>query len=119
MGDIVIVANKNIPENSLSTEDIKNIFLGKKKKWNDNSPIIVVLNNSKPVHHDLLNQYIRRTPSQFKNTWRRLVFSGGGRYPRTFSEDTEVIDFVSSFDGAVSYIDIRHVNDSVKIIQPE
>ena len=119
LSDVVIVANKNVAENSLSTEEIKKIFLGKKNKWRDNSPITIVVNKTAPVYLELLDKYVKRTPSQFQNNWKRLVFTGEGKYPRSFSDDEKIIDFVSSNDGAISYVDADKVNDKVKIIQPE
>lgn len=117
--DIVIIANKNVAEDSLSIEDIKRIFLGKKKKWKDNSPVTIAFNKTPSIHNDLLKKYVMRTPSQFKNTWRRLVFTGEGKYPLSFSSDMKMINFIGSKEGAIGYIDADQVNDKVKIIKPE
>ena len=119
LGEMVIIANKSIHENSLPQEEIKNIFLGKRKKWQDNTPIIIALNGNEHLHKELLRNYAKRTPSQFKAVWRRLLYTGEGGIPQTFESDMAIIDFVASKTGAVSYIDATHLNDKVKLIHPE
>ena len=117
--DMVIIANKNVPDDSLTKEDIKQIFLGKKKKWKDNSPITVVLAKTGEAHTELLTKYIDRTPSQFNNVWKRLVFTGEAIYPTSFSNDSKVIDFVSSRKGAIGYVISNHPPNNIKIIKTE
>lgn len=119
LGEMVIIANKSIHENTLPKEEIKNIFLGKKKKWQDNTPIVIALNGNENTHKDLLRNYAKRTSSQFKAVWRRLLYTGEGGIPQILKSDVAIIDFVASKTGAISYIDANNLNDKVKIIHPE
>ena len=118
--EVIIIANKEVPENTLPKEEIKRIFLGKKKKWRDNTPITIVLRKPDKIHQELLNTYVNRTSSQFLNVWKRMVFTGEAQYPRLFSNQDSLIDFVATHKGAVSYIDSDQLNiNKVKIIKPE
>ena len=118
-GDLIFIANKSVPEDSVSTKDLKNIFIGKKKKWQDNSTITIAINNTESIHMELLHKYVRRSPAQFRNIWKRMVFTGEGKFPKSFSSSEKVIEFVASKTGAIGYIDADQVNDTVKIIKPE
>ena len=46
-GEVVLVANKNVPDNDLAKDEIKAIFLGNKTKWSDDTRITFVINTSK------------------------------------------------------------------------
>ena len=37
--DLVMIAHKDVPDTSLTQNDIQDIYLGKKTKWGDNSEI--------------------------------------------------------------------------------
>lgn len=117
--EIVLIANKGISENSLSKEEIKRIFLGKKKKWQDNTPITIILRKRDDTHEELLKKYVQRSPKQFQNVWRRLVFTGEGQFPRSISNEGKLIDVVAKQKGAISYIDSAQLNNKVKIIHAE
>lgn len=117
--DFVFIVNKSLAENALPKEDIKNIFLGKKKKWEDNSDIFIVLNKNETVHRELLKKYVRRSPAQFRNVWKKLVFTGEAKFPRSFSSDDVIIDYVSHKKGSIGYISRGRADGNVKIIVTE
>ena len=117
--DITIIVNKDVPDEVLSKEDIKQIFLGKKKKWKDNTPITVVLGKTGEAQMVLLMNYVERTPSQFNNVWKRLVFTGEASFPRSFSDDKKIIEFVASKKGAIGYVTAGGFSNSIKVIRTE
>ena len=42
-GEVVLVANKNVPDNDLAKDEIKAIFLGNKTKWSDDTVLFIRL----------------------------------------------------------------------------
>jgi len=101
--EVLIIANKNVSEDSISKVEVKNIFLGKTVKWADKSNIsFVILKNG--IHKDFLKEYIKRSSSQYKNYWKKMVFTGKGSQPRAFETEKELIQYVAETDGAVGYI---------------
>jgi len=101
--EVLIVANKNVSQDSLSKEEVQNIFLGKTVKWVDKSNItFVVLKND--VHKDFLKEYIKRSTSQYGNYWKKMVFTGKGRKPIAFETEKELVQYVAETEGAVGYI---------------
>jgi ABC-type phosphate transport system substrate-binding protein len=102
--DVLIITNPGIPVSSLKKKEIQDIFTGKKTRWNGNGKIIIATLKDSEVHEEFLREFVNKTPSQFRNFWRRKVFSGEGRMPKTFADEASLIDFVTHTKGAVGYI---------------
>jgi ABC-type phosphate transport system substrate-binding protein len=101
--DVLIIANKNVSEDSISKEEVKNIFLGKTVKWLDKSSIsFVILKND--VHKDFLKEYIKRSSSQYGNYWKKMVFTGKGSKPKAFETEKDLVRYVAETKGAIGYI---------------
>ncbi len=116
-GDIVIIANKNVAESSLSSEEVKNIFLFKKKKWGNGQSIDFVVLKDGAVQEGFLKNYAKKTPSQFKRYFKTLVFTGKGKPPKSFATEAELIGYVASTEGAIGYASSGAKTGSVKTIQ--
>jgi ABC-type phosphate transport system substrate-binding protein len=114
--DVLIIANPDTPVSSLKKKEIKDIFTGKMTRWNSSGKIIIATLKDSELHREFLRQYVKKTPSQFKNYWRRKVFTGEGRLPKIFKTEAGLIDFVASTKGAVGYISST-TRKPVKIIE--
>jgi ABC-type phosphate transport system substrate-binding protein len=115
--DVVIICNKGVSDTSLSKDDIKNIYLGKKSSWSDNTKITFVTLSDSDIQKSFLKEYINKTPSQFNTYWKKLVFTGKGKMPKSFDSDADLIDFVSKTDGALGYVSASSESDDVKVIK--
>ncbi len=102
--DVLIVTNPGTEVASLKKKDIKDIFTGKKTRWNNGGKIVIAILESPGVHKEFLWEFVRKTPSQFRNYWRRKVFTGEGKLPKSFRSEAELVDFVAGTKGAVGYI---------------
>lgn len=102
--DMVVIANPATPLSSLKKREVRDIFTGKKTRWKKGSAkiIIAVLEDS-DLHRRFLRRYVKKTPSQFRNFWRKKVFTGEGKSPKTFKRETDLIKFVAKTKGAVGY----------------
>lgn len=112
---VVIIANNSVAQDSLNKQDLQNIFLGKMAKWSDNSSIYFVTSEN-DIHEDFLKMYINRSSSQFRNYWRKMVFTGKGQKPKAFKTDEELIQFVSETSGAIGYVSSDAALKNVKTI---
>ena len=114
--EVTVIANKNISETSLSNSEIKNISLGNIVKWPDNTPVhFVTLEGD--IHRDFLKTYLKRSTSQYKNHWRKMVFTGKGCKPKCFKTEAELIQYVSQTNGAIGYIGRGTGTKDVKILE--
>jgi ABC-type phosphate transport system substrate-binding protein len=101
--EVLIIANKNVPEDSISKTEVKDIFLGKTVKWADKSNIsFVILKND--VHKAFLKEYIKRSSSQYGNYWKKMVFTGKGMKPKAFDTEKELVQYVAETKGSIGYI---------------
>jgi len=101
--DVVIIGNKDIPESSLSKTDIQNIFLGKKTKLGSTKIAFVIL-KSGDVHENFLKVYLSRTPAQYKKYWKKIVFTGKGKAPKSLKTEEALVEHVKNTEGAIGYI---------------
>jgi ABC-type phosphate transport system substrate-binding protein len=93
-----------VPENTLSQQEIQEIFLGKRVQWSDNSKIRFVTVGDAEVHSMFLKQYVKLSEADWKIYWKRMVFTGRGMPPETIATEAEIIEFVAKTKGAVGYI---------------
>lgn len=114
--DVIIIVNNKAPDTVLSDLQIQKIFTGKETMWSSNEKIIVTVLKDDNIHETFLKKFVRRTETQFKNTWRRILFTGKGSTPREFSNTEEMINFISVNRLAIGYIPINELNDKVKAI---
>ncbi|MBU0992348.1 MAG: substrate-binding domain-containing protein [Proteobacteria bacterium] len=114
--DVLIIANKDVPDTTLSSDDVKKIFLGKNVQWSNNAHIIIVISKNEDIHKDFLKRYVKRTASQYKAYWRNMLFTGNGIEPRSFDSEEKLMEYVANTPGVVSYIDSGTVPVNVNTI---
>ncbi len=114
---LIIISNKSVSEDSLDKESIKKIYSGKMTKWSDNESIIVTVVDGSDFHKNFLKEYVKKSSTQFKRTWKKLVFTGKGDYPQKFEDVESLIDYVAKTKGAIGYITTDAAdNDKVKVL---
>ena len=117
---IAIIANKDVPTDHLTAEAIKKIFLGDTINWEANEGIIVVLLRDETIHKAFIKQYIKRTPTQFENVWRRNLFTGKGARSKRVDSIDDLIQYVATTKSAIGYIPAdTSLPDDVKKISIE
>jgi ABC-type phosphate transport system substrate-binding protein len=112
--DVRIIVHPDVQE-SISVNDIRNIFLGKKTQWSNNQRIRFVLLTEKTTYRTFITNYVRKTLYQYRNYWRKKVFTGTGMMPIMFSSCSQSIDYVRRTKGAISFVpETCAVSDGVK-----
>lgn len=102
--ELIIVANRNIKQNEISKDEIKFIYLGRKKKWDDDSRITFVVLRSKLYQEKFMTNFLGKTPEQFDHYWKQNVFTGNGQTPITIENIKDLVDFIANRDGSVGYV---------------
>ena len=114
--DIVLVVNKEVEENTLSKEEIKQIFLRNKTRWKNEGLIEFVIQDEGTTHKEFLKTYVGRSSKQYIMTMRQLVFLGKGDFPKKFQTDRELIEYIAANKNTIGYVENDNVNDTVKKI---
>lgn len=109
--DVALIMHKGkVKPVSLSEQEIKEVFLGQKTRWEDNSVIRFAVYTEDRALLAFLKNYVKKTPIQYNNYWKKLVFSGKGIMPKMFDDSQKVLDFVSNTEGAISFISAKDVD---------
>jgi ABC-type phosphate transport system substrate-binding protein len=114
--NVLIIANKNVKDSVITKADLKEIFLGKKVQWTDNTKIRFVTLKESGSHKTFLRTYINKSSQQYSNYWRKMVFTGKGKIPKSFATSAEMIEYVSGTNGAVGYIESSATSSNVNTI---
>lgn len=113
--DVVMIAHKDIGIESISAKEIKYVFLGKLNKINDKKIIPITLKKG-PVHENFLDEYIKKNSRQFSTFWKKKLFTGKGKPPKSFKTEEELIKYVASTPGAIGYVSAEaKIEDVIKL----
>lgn len=117
MADIAVITNPDMPVTSMSREEIYRIYLGKMKFLPSGAKITPV--DQRPgasARSQFYANVMRKSETEMKSYWSRVVFTGQGQPPLQESDDQAVKNFVAKTPSALGYIDKSAVDDSVKVV---
>ncbi len=113
-----VVVNKENKVASLTTDDLTRIFLGKKTLWDSRTRIVPVMpEEESPTGELFLSGTLKKSVSQFRAYWKRLLFSGGGAVPKVFRNHDQLLDFVARQPGAIGIVEASAVDDRVRVLE--
>jgi len=114
--EIVFITHKTVSDQILK-KTIKNIYLGKKTKWDNHQKIVFYTLNSENIHDAFSSQYMNKTSQQFNNYWKRQVFTGKGSIPKSTHSIDEMIEWVENTPGAIGFIPKQEIkNNNIRVI---
>ena len=115
-GEVVFIVNPSSTIEGADRTLIKEIFLGQIVKWSDSSDVsFVLLGEDEATHKEFVREYLKRNPTQFKNHWKKMLFSGKGKIPKMLPPE-KVVEFVATTKGAIGYIGKDADLSTVKIL---
>lgn len=116
--DIVLIANHSVIRDEYRTRTIRAIFGLKLTTWPNGRAITVFVRNSdSQVHIDFCREILRMLPYRLTRNWDRLLFSGTGMIPETVDSDEEMLKRVAETPGAIGYVSIAKVDDTVSVLE--
>lgn len=101
---VIVITNHSVKTNSITQKDLEKIYVGKKTRWGKGEKIVPVLLDIPDIHESFLSKYIKKSPEQFNNYWKRLVFTGRGKELKSFKNQDEIIEFIKNTKGAIGYL---------------
>ncbi len=96
--DVVVISH---PGTTISSSDVKDVFLGD-KQFAGGTKLIPVDNLS--LQDAFLSKYLDMAKTKYNSAWTKKSFRDGLTAPAMKSGDAEVIDFVKQNPGAVGYV---------------
>ncbi|WP_077339167.1 hypothetical protein [Pseudocolwellia agarivorans] len=114
--EVVVIGNPSIKA-TLSSAEVKNLFLGKRKALPDGTKIDVVeLAKESPIREEFHSKFTKKTQAQLNSYWTRLVFTGKGKMPKEASDSKDLISMIASNPGLIGYIDSSEVTSDVVVL---
>jgi ABC-type phosphate transport system substrate-binding protein len=103
----------------IGDDELLRIYLGKKTLWEETGTRIqpALLDEEAATAQAFLETTLKKSVSQYRAYWKRLLFSGGGTAPRTFRNSTQVIDFVARQPGGIGIVDANVADSRVKVLE--
>lgn len=117
--DFKIVVNDTNSSETISKQQLENIFMKKMSNWSNGQPVIPVDQTAASGTRTGFSKAIfGRDTSAIKSYWQRQIFSGRGVPPPEKASDDEVLAFVRVNSGAIGYVssDAR-VGSGVKVLE--
>lgn len=116
--EIAVVVNINNTVKSLTSREVSDIFLARRKIFPSSGEVVFVVEqpqNSK-LREEFFRLLNRMKLNQVNAYWARLQFSGDVQPPKALSNSQSVIKFIKNNRYAIGYIDAGSVDASVHVI---
>ena len=116
-GQIAVVVNQGNEIKSVTLQSLQDIYAGNKVSWSNNHKIFPVsMKTSLEVTQSFFEKALGKSPREMKRAWIRLTLSGAGAPPKMVGSEAEVLLYVAKNEGAIGFVGIDKVNDSVKVL---
>ena len=115
--DFVVVVHAENALSSMTEQDIKQIFLGKKTTWSNDRTIDIIIQEDTDAHTGFTQDILGKTSQQFMIYWKKMLFTGKGLLPRSVKTDAEVKAFVASNPDAIGYLSPDALDNTVKRLE--
>jgi len=103
-GSVKVITSASTPVETLDENLIKNIFLGKTRSLPNGDHAQFVVLGSGDAHDSFLAAYVKKSSSQFKTYWKKQVFTGKGKNPKSFPSEAEIVSYVTKNPGTIGYV---------------
>jgi hypothetical protein len=102
--DVIFVANRDVQISEIKISDLRAIFLGEKTRFADGSHAVPVMLKGGPAHEVFVKNYFDESPNDFREQWRKAVFTGQGSMPKSFDSESALLEYVSVTPGTIGYV---------------
>jgi len=114
--EVAVVVNPKAGVDSLSPEQIANLFLGKATSFPNGAVAAPVDQNEGPVRDDFDNKVLKKDAAGVKAHWAKMQFTGKGNPPKEIGNSADVKKHVAGNPNAIGYIEKSAVDGSVKVV---
>ncbi len=116
--DLAVVVNKANSVSNLTKSQLRKLVLGEQGSWPGGAKVTVALRSpGSPERSGVLKVVCRMSEDDYTQHSMHSDFTGESiTPPRILSSNAAIRQFVASSPGAVGFIPLKDVNDSVKVI---
>lgn len=101
---IVIACSENFGKNTISIDEIREIYLGKRFRLNNTKIIPLNLGIDNPLRNKFEQNILHENKDTLAQYWLQAHYLGH-RTPKVFISQESVAEFLSKVDNSIGYID--------------
>ncbi|MDF3065123.1 MAG: hypothetical protein K0R38_724 [Polyangiaceae bacterium] len=114
---LAVIVNKSNSVSVLSQNELRPIFQTTKKNWDSGQEAIPInLLEDNPLRADFDQAVLGLDPERVARYWTDRKVRGGARPPVRMPTSSAVLKAVASKPGAVGYVRLSEVNNTVKVV---
>jgi hypothetical protein len=115
---LAVVVNKNNPVNNLSTDELREILLGKREYWKGSQKIQVLLPNGGSPEREVTLHMVDMNDSSYREYWLDRTNAGeAAAAPAAMPSSGIALSLVAESPGAIAVVPLADVRDSVKVVK--
>ncbi|HEU0188613.1 MAG TPA: hypothetical protein VFQ97_01315 [Gallionella sp.] len=115
-GGILVIASPQVPDATISVEQLADIYMMKKSFWPDKTQVVPVNREASSVDRERFSEAVfNLSPQELAEHWNQLRFKGK-LPPLVQTSDQAVLGFVRSVPGAIGYINANQAPTGVKVL---
>jgi ABC-type phosphate transport system substrate-binding protein len=116
---LVIVVNRSNPVDSLTSAELRRVFLGNRSYWANGRRITLVMREpGEPERVTILRDVCGMNEDQLKNHFLHGLYTGEILVsPKILSSATGVRKFIFNVPGAIGYLRMGDVDPTVKVVR--
>lgn len=114
--EVKVIANPGIRVDSISTSELRKVFLAEQNTLKDGSHVEPVFERTGATHETFLKVYLGTNSESLESHYGTLVFTGKALMPKSFNSDAEVLEYVAKTRGAIGYVDASASSEGVKVL---
>lgn len=116
---VAIVVNPATPEDDLSLEDVRKIFLGDRQFWTSKSRIVLLVRAPVASERDVvLRSIYQMSEGQFRQYWIAKIFRAEITTGPKIVYSTEMTnELIPAIPGSIGFIDAAKVRPGVKVLR--
>jgi len=116
---LAVIVNRSNPVENVSFAELRKIFLGERSHWSNGRRItVVMLDSGRPEREAVIRNVYQMKERDFNRYFMQATFVGEVfSAPKTLATPTGARKFVFNLPGAIGYVPVDDVDDSVKVVR--
>jgi len=116
--DLAVIVNKSNTTDNLTKAQLKRLVLGEQATWSSGKNVSLILRSpGQPERDGVLRSVAGMSEDDFNQHLMHANFNGEtGTAPKALSSAAAVRQLVMSIPGAIGFVRMSDVNDSVKVV---
>ena len=117
MADGVVITNKSTGIDSISSSEVKALFMKKQKSFSNGTAVVVGdQTDDSAIRTDFTKTVIGKKPKKLKKFWSKRIFAGKGTPPTVVGDNAEMLKWVAKTPNSLGYVSADAVDASVKVL---